>query len=195
MGVQTLNQDVKDNILHRYEKKEDVINAIRLFEGSGVRLVVDVIFGLPQLKDEVNIELIDTFNRYRPTKIQTFWLRYYPETDIVPIAKEQGLLEEQEIQDINDGIPSRAAASGGSKINPAFEKYQTILTLLPFLSKKTVNRFLKNPIKHKIPPIAKFGHIITRAFDLRNKYDSGARRYKGRMFYFIKKKLFSRGLK
>lgn len=195
MGVQTLNQQVKDNILHRYEKKEDVVKAIQLFEGSGIRIVVDVIFGLPQLREADYIELIDTFNQYRPTKIQTFWLRYYPETDIVPIAKEQGLLQEHEIEEINQGIPSRAAASGGSRINPAFEKYQTILTLLPLLSKKTIDRFLKKPQKVKVPRIAKFGHIVTRAFDLNHKYDCGARRYKGRMLYFTKKKLFTRGPK
>ena len=195
MGVQTLNQDVKDNILHRYEKKEDVVNAIKLFEGSGVRLVVDVIFGLPQLKDEDYIELIDTFNRYRPSKIQTFWLRYYPKTDIIPIAKDKGLLTETEIDEIDNGIPTRAAASGGSKIDPAFEKYQTMLTLLPFLSQKGIDNFLKNSQRVKVPRIAKFGHIVTRAFDLKNKYDCGGRRYKGRMLYFTGKKFFSRGMK
>lgn len=193
MGVQTLNQTVKDNILHRYEKKEDVIKAIDLFSNSKIRLVVDVIFGLPQLSEKDYIELIETFNEHRPTKIQTFWLRYYPGTDIIPIAENIGLLDKEEINEINEGIPTRAAVSGGSKINPAFQKYQTILTLLPFLQKKTVKRFLNSPRKDMIPNIAKFGHIFTRAFDLHNKYDVGGRRYKGRMKYYICKKLFLRG--
>ena len=192
MGVQTLNQDVKDGILQRYEKKEDVIRAIKLFEKSKVRLVVDVIFGLPQLKEEDYIELIETFNYYRPTKIQTFWLRYYPGTDIVPIAKEHGLLTDQQILEMNEGIPSRAAASGGTKIDPVFEKYQMVLTLLPFLRKRTINRFLASPRKDRIPRVAKFGHIFTRAFDINNKNDLGARRYKGRNKYFIFKKIFRR---
>lgn len=193
MGVQTLNQDVKDNILHRYETKEEVIKAIELFKNSKIRLVVDVIFGLPQLKEKDYIELIDTFNQHRPTKIQTFWLRYYPGTDIIPIAKEIGLLTEDEIHEINEGIPSRAAASGGSKIDPAFLKFQTILTFLPLLNIKTVNKFLskaRNNKKTRLPNIASFGHLITRMLDLRNAKDVGGRRYKGRMIHFTFKKIF-----
>lgn len=195
MGVQTLNQYVKDNILHRYETKEEVIKAIELFKNSKIRLVVDVIFGLPQLKAQDYIELIETFNLYRPTKIQTFWLRYYPGTDIIPIAEEMELLTEEEIYEINEGIPARAAASGGSKVAPEFKKYQTILTLLPFLSEKRINKILYKLEHNKkiwVPTISKFGHLFTRAFDIFNKYDLGGRRYKGRIMYFVKKKIFYR---
>jgi len=193
MGVQTLNQDVKTNLLHRYETKQDVIKAIELFKNSKIRLVIDVIFGLPQLKDEDYIELIETFNKHRPTKIQTFWLRYYPGTDIIPIAKKLEMLTDKEIHEINEGIPARAAASGGSKINPEFQKFQTVLILLPFLSEKKINRFLvkvRDSKKGPIPNISKFGHLFTRMLDLRNKNDSGGRRYKGRMKYFLLKKIF-----
>lgn len=189
MGVQTLNQEVKDNILHRYEKKETVVNAIRLFEKSKIRLVVDVIFGLPELTEEDYIELIETFNECRPTKIQTFWLRYYPGIDIVSIAKEHNWLTQVEIEEINQGIPTRAAASGGSKIDPKYEKYQTILTLLPYFSKKRVNKYLANIKELKIPRVSKYGHLFTRLFDLKNKNDIGGRRYKGRMIYFTMQKL------
>lgn len=196
MGVQTLNQDVKNKILHRYETKEDVVKAIELFKDSNIRLVVDVIFGLPQLTEEDYIELIETFNQHRPTKIQTFWLRYYPGTDIIPIAQEIGLLNEEEKFEIDEGIPARAAASGGSGIDPNFKKFQTILAILPLLSVKRIEQIvyrLQNNKRSWIPNISKFGHIFTRTFDLTNKYDVGGRRYKGRMIYFVLHKLFYRG--
>lgn len=193
MGVQTLNQLVKENILHRYEKKDDVIKAIDLFSNSKIRLVVDVIFGLPQLVEKDYIELIEVFNEHRPTKIQTFWLRYYPGTDIIPIAEELDLLTKKEIEEINEGIPTRAAVSGGSRINSDFQKYQTILALLPFLRRKTIQKFVSSPKKSMIPNIAKFGHVFTRAFDLRNKNDIGGRRYISRLKYFIYKKLLYGG--
>ena len=192
MGVQTLNQKVKDNILHRYEKKETVINAITLFEKSSIRLVVDVIFGLPELNEEDYIELIETFNDFRPSKIQTFWLRYYPGIDIISIARDNKWLTAKDIEDINQGIPTRAAASGGTKIEPRFEKYQTVLSMLPFLSKKRVNKILKNIKTAKFPKISKFGHLITRMLDVKNKYDVGGRRYKGRMIYFTLQKILCR---
>lgn len=195
MGVQTLNQDVKDIILHRYETKEDVIRAIELFKDSKIRLVVDVIFGLPQLKAEDYIELIETFNRHRPTKIQTFWLRFYPGTDIVPIAREKGLLTDNEVEEINEGIPSRAAVSGGSRVYKEFQKYQTVLTLLPYMSQKRVSRFVmkcRTNKKVSIPAISSWGHLFTRLFDLKNRNDLGGRRYKGRMIYFITRKILHR---
>ncbi|MDF2841836.1 MAG: Radical domain protein [Herbinix sp.] len=191
MGVQTLNQEVKDNILHRYEKKETVVNAIKLFEHSKIRLVVDVIFGLPLLKEEDYIELIETFNENRPAKIQTFWLRYYPKIDIIDIAKDNEWLTNEDIEEINQGIPSRAAASGGTKIDAKFEKYQIILTLLPFCSKKTINTLLLKKDNLKLPAVSKYGHLFTRLFDLKNKHDVGGRRYTGRMLYFIPRKIFN----
>lgn len=196
MGVQTLNQNVKETVLHRYETKSDVINAIELFKKSKIRLVVDVIFGLPELREIDYIELVETFNQHRPTKIQTFWLRYYPETDIVLTAKEKGVLSEKEIDEINEGIPDRAAASGGSNIDKKIEKYQTILTMLPFLKKSVVNTLVDRIKKGKkvyIPNISRFGHIFTRMFDLGNKNDIGGRRYKGRLIYFTTGKLFKIG--
>lgn len=188
MGVQTLNSDVKKNILKRYETKEQVIAALDWFADSKIRLVVDVIFGLPELTEEDYIEIVDTFNQHRPSKIQTFWLRYYPGTDIVSLARDKSWLSDDEIEDIYKGVPTRACVSGGTKIIKEFQKYQTILVLMPFLSKKRVNKFINSKAK-RVPPIAKFGHIFTRAFDVFNKYDVGGRRYIGRLKYFILKKV------
>ena len=195
MGVQTLNQNVKREVLHRYETKEDVIKAIDLFKNSKIRLVVDVIFGLPQITENDYVELVETFNQHRPTKIQTFWLRYYPGTEIISIAKEKGELNEKEIKEINEGIPARAAASGGSKTDKKYEKYQTILILLPFINKNIVKWFVKRIRNNKkiiILNVSKIGHLFTRMFDLKNKNDIGGRRYIGRLKYHMIKKLFNK---
>ena len=120
-------------------------------------------------------------------------MRYYPGTDIIPIAEELDVLTKKEIEEINEGIPTRAAVSGGSRINSDFQKYQTILALLPFLRRKTIQKFVSSPKKSMIPNIAKFGHVFTRAFDLRNKNDIGGRRYISRLKYFIYKKLLYGG--
>lgn len=189
MGIQTLNPWVKKNILHRPESKESVQSAINNFRNSKIRLVVDVIFGLPLLKEEDYKNLIETFNKYMPDKIQTFWLRYYPRTDIVGIAKKHNFISNNEIEDIENGVPGRAAASGGSHIDSKLEKYQTALSLLPympeFLRKNLIDR---NWIRF-MPRISGYGHLFTRMLDVKNPYDIGARRYKGRMIYFTAKKL------
>lgn len=194
MGIQTLNPWVKKNILNRPESEESVKNAIRLFENSNIRLVVDVIFGLPLLQEKDYNHLIKVFNQHMPTKIQTFWLRYYPRTDIVATAKAHNFITDTEIEEIEGGVVRRAAASGGSRVDTKLEKYQTALSLLPYLPEG----FRKNLIDRNwirfMPRISGYGHLFTRLFDVKNPYDIGARRYKGRMLYFTAKKLlpFSR---
>lgn len=195
MGVQTLNQNVKREILHRYETKDDIIKAIDLFRGSKIRLVVDVIFGLPQTTEKDYIELLETFNQHRPSKVQTFWLRFYPGTEIISIAKENGTLSEKEINEINEGIPNRAAASGGSKTEKKYEQYQTLLILLPFLSQNMIQMVIKRKSANKkvfIPNVSKIGHLFTRLFDLKNKNDIGGRRYVGRLKYYMMKKIINK---
>jgi radical SAM superfamily enzyme YgiQ (UPF0313 family) len=189
MGVQTLNPWVKENILRRFESQEKVENAIRTFGKSNIRIVTDVIFGLPLLKGEDYYHLIDTFNKHLPTKVQTFWLRYYPSTDIIDLAKNNQLLTDSQIEEINDGIPSRAAASGGSFIDPKLERYQTALSLLPYLPKWFRSNLVKKNWIRFMPKISGFGHLFTRLLDVKNKNDVGARRYKGRMIHFTAKKL------
>lgn len=190
IGVQTLNPWVKKNVLRRPESKEDIERAIDLFRKTKIRVVVDVIFGLPLLKDEDYKELIECFAEHTPTKVQTFWLRYYPRTDIIDTSLENNLLTQQEIEDINSGIPNRAAASGGSKIDRRYEKYQSALTFLPYLPKKVAKNLVKRNWVRFFPRISVFGHIFTRALDLKNRNDLGGRRYTGRMIYFTLKKLF-----
>ncbi len=189
IGVQTLNPWIKKNILRRPETKEDIEKAIDLFKKTKIRVVVDVIFGLPLLKDEDYTELLECFAEHTPTKIQTFWLRYYPKTDIIDCALENNLITQEELDDINNGVPNRAAASGGSKIDPRFEKYQTALTFLPYLPQKIARNLVKKNWVRFFPKISGFGHLLTRALDLKNKNDVGGRRYKGRMIYFLLKKL------
>lgn len=189
MGIQTLNPWVKKSILNRPESKNTVQNAIRHFEKSKIRLVVDVIFGLPLLQEQDYRELINTFNETMPTKIQTFWLRYYPRTDIVKTAKEHHLITDKEIGNIENGVPRRAAASGGSFVDSRLEKFQTTLSVLPYLPKNLRKNLLDRNWIRFMPKVSAYGHLFTRLFDVKNPYDVGARRYKGRMIYFTAKKI------
>ncbi len=190
MGIQTLNPWVKKEILKRPENKEDIARAIDLFRKSKIRIVVDVIFGLPQLNEKDYNELINFFIEHTPSKIQTFWLRYYPKTTIIDSALKYNMISSEDVENIENGIISRAAASGGSGTDKKYEKYQTALTLLPYLPKKLTQNFVEKNWMRFLPRISGFGHLLTRAFDLKNRNDVGGRRYKGRMIHFCLKKIF-----
>lgn len=190
MGVQTLNPFVKKELLNRPESQETIERAIDIFRSSKVRIVVDVIFGLPILKEDDYRTLVRAFNAHVPNKVQTFWLRYYPSTDIIEPAMRLGLVTPQDHEDILNGVPHRAAASGGTRIDPQFVRYQTLLSLLPFLPRRLVSYLIERNAIRLLPNVAGFGHLFTRLFDLGNKNDAGARRYKGRMFYFFRHKVF-----
>ena len=189
IGIQTLNPWVKKDILRRPETKEDIANAINLFRKTKIRVVVDVIFGLPLLSEGDYTELIEFFIDNMPSKIQTFWLRYYPCTDIIETALQNELLTPQELDDINNGIPSRAAASGGSRIDHKFEKYQTALTFLPYFPDFILINLIKRNWIRFLPRISGFGHLFTRMLDIRNRNDLGGRRYKGRIIHYSLKRI------
>lgn len=187
MGIQTLNQRVKKQILNRPESKDDIINAIDLLGKSKINVVVDVIFGLPYVTEEDYWELIDLFAKYKVNRIQTFWLRYYPKTRILDYVLEQGLITKEEYLDINEGVPTNAAASGGSTRDKRFEKFQTMFAIMPYLPKFIIKRIITKKKIPTLPGVSGFGHLFTRIFDITKKHDVGGRRYKGRLIYFTMK--------
>jgi radical SAM superfamily enzyme YgiQ (UPF0313 family) len=100
LGIQAVREDVRKNILHRYDTNSQIASAINLFKKSKIYLYAHIICNLPEEED---VDLTDTaefLNRHRPDMILQFFLRYYPRTEIVEIAKQRNVLNGQEINAI-----------------------------------------------------------------------------------------------
>lgn len=189
MGVQILNPEIKRTVLKRNETKETIEKVIRLFRKSKIRIEIDIILGVPLMQEEDYKELADCFNKVKPASIHTFWLRYYPSTEIVEIAKKHKILSDDEIEKIERGEPSTSSILGGSTIDKRLEKYQTLLTFLPYLSEKTVNRIITRNWIQYIPSITALNRIVLYLLDLKNNDEVIGKRYIKKTKYFILQKI------
>ena len=122
MGVQTLNPDVKD-MVGRPESHEQIRKAIHWLKGAGIRVVVDHIFGLPGQTEK---DLVDTFHFYlpeAPSRINSYWLRYFPRTPVVEPALAAGILTPDDIEELEEGRGSNSFTTGGTKPNKGFDAH------------------------------------------------------------------------
>ena len=102
MGIQSGSAHIRKDVFHRYEKQEDIIRAARLLKESGVRWIsYDFMLQHPFESDG---DLLETFELLKhfptPFELQLHGLNFLPGTDIVPLAVENGILTEEELDKI-----------------------------------------------------------------------------------------------
>ncbi len=98
MGVQTYSEQTRREYLKRHHSNESVINAIELFRKSKVFLSTGNILQLPGQTLEEGLDLVRFYNKHRVDRTIVGFLRYYPRTPIVEIAKNMGILDDKEIK-------------------------------------------------------------------------------------------------
>ncbi len=146
IGVQSLNEDLSRNVLHRNLSEQQIAQAIDILKKEKIRLVADNIVGLPGQEESDILHMAEFYNKRRVNRIYFFWLRYYPGTVIAEYAKEQGYLSEEEYNSIMDGRPSRPFSRGGNTLNRKWLGLQFLLFLLPFLPPRIVNWIIEKKI-------------------------------------------------
>ncbi len=145
MGVQAGSKRLRDDILHRSTPDEKIVGALRAFRDAGIRTTTDLIVGLPtETKEELDAT-VRLINEGQPWHLYAFWLRYYPGSEITTIARERGILSEEEILSLENGQHGRGVISGGSTREKDLltQSYQTFLLLVPILPKKIVSWLLR----------------------------------------------------
>jgi hypothetical protein len=171
MGVQTLDERNRLETLNRNCSNEQITRAINLFRKNGIYLTCDNIFGLPGQTKEQLIESAAFYASNRPNNMEVFWLRYYPRTKIVDIAKNLGLINSDFIKSIEAGRTSVGIARGGDTYSKAFSKFQLLLNLFHYMPKSLCNFILKNKIYDYLPSLRPmFVTVFFRLFN-RSKYD------------------------
>jgi radical SAM superfamily enzyme YgiQ (UPF0313 family) len=138
IGIQSLSEDLCDKILNRKSDNAKIAQAIKDLRDVGIMVQVDHLLGIPDDTLRLQEESTLFYNKYRPNILSTFWLTYYPKTAIVEIARRKGLLNDDDIDNIEEGIRLTNASylSGGSMLNPKiFSGISLLLNYLPILPK------------------------------------------------------------
>lgn len=103
-GVQTFNEDIRKNILHRYETNAQIDKAFGICDRAKVRYDVDLIFGLPLTEERDYILPIEFMEPHKYfNRLKVYLLSYYPKLPIIDKAREAGMLDVQDIERINNG--------------------------------------------------------------------------------------------
>lgn len=119
--------------MNRNTKTEQIVLAIQLIKEHDMKCIIDLILGLPGLTEEDVIESLHVLHEATPDFIRTFWLRYYPRTDIIDTARAYGLLSDQDIRDIETAKDIKGVIKGGHTCRRGLSKYANFLLLYPVL--------------------------------------------------------------
>ncbi|MSP62702.1 MAG: radical SAM protein [Myxococcales bacterium] len=103
MGIQSMDEDYRRKRLRRVERARDVERALTALEKYGVRFTLDHIFGFPGEADAAQEAALALYGRFRPHRVNTFWLTYFPGTQIFREAVAEGRLTAEEASAIERG--------------------------------------------------------------------------------------------
>ncbi|MBP7163551.1 MAG: cobalamin-dependent protein, partial [Candidatus Omnitrophica bacterium] len=137
MGIQSADEDFKNRMIKRYEKTRHIERVMQTMRKYHVELKVDHMFGLPEEPVSAQESARELYARIPPYRIQTFWMNYFPGTEMTEYALTNGFLSPEEVENLKDGNQpdfyrnsSRVMAPGNRKLYAA---YETIFKLLPIV--------------------------------------------------------------
>jgi radical SAM superfamily enzyme YgiQ (UPF0313 family) len=186
MGVQSLNEGLRREILMRRESNEDVKNAIRLFREAEIKLVADNISGIPGEGEEDLVQTLSFYNEHRPSRVSDYALRYYPGTGIVRYAKETGIISERDIEELEEGRGSRSFALGGTGAkDKGKEKLRFLMRFFLSFPKKVNDVILRKRLWRFLPSNPFVLGALLRFVEVLAGNDINAERYVARYLHFL----------
>jgi radical SAM superfamily enzyme YgiQ (UPF0313 family) len=150
IGIQTVSEDLRKRILCRDGSNEEIVRALRLLRKTNIFTYGNVMLGLPAQTEQ---EVIDTLAFCAENKVDlasTYWLRYYPKTLIVDIARRMNVLSEADVERIETGKDYAPYAIQGSTYSKNLSRIGNLILfsglmpppLLRFIVKRRYDRYV-----------------------------------------------------
>jgi len=159
-GIQSASERTRRNVLSRYESNADILRAAEICNKAKLKFSVDHIFNIPTEGVEEQVEALKLYNEMRPTTINSYWLQYFPRTEIIKTAVKEGIIKKQMVSKIEGGLTSTSVVVGiGNKdtFNPdlVYANFQFLFLLLPIMPKAFTNWVINHKIYRTIfkPPM------------------------------------------
>lgn len=144
MGVQSASERIRKDIFHRHCSNSKMLESVSYIKKAGIIISLDNIFGAPTEKEKDLKMGLDFYNQAKPDRLITFWLTYYPNTQIIETAKKHHYLSDKDIDDINNGKTGFAHGGGSSfnkKKRALYLKYELLLQLRALISNDKLYKF------------------------------------------------------
>jgi len=91
-GIESGSERIRNGILKKNLKEEDIINNSRILKKYGIKLIITNLMGLPDETLEEAFQTVEINQRIRADYIRANVLVPYPKTGVVDYAIERGLL-------------------------------------------------------------------------------------------------------
>jgi anaerobic magnesium-protoporphyrin IX monomethyl ester cyclase len=147
VGIQSLDQENRKNILDRHESNEDIGNTIDWCKKHDLPISIDYIFFPWEANEKVQVKAARFFQEHPPSRLATFYFSYLPGTPIVSWAIKNGYLKEEATEDIRKGVNAYYHAGGeyGSqqrvkKFYNNFFIFFALMTIVPYRFAKVLFR-------------------------------------------------------
>lgn len=144
MGVQSGSERIRKDIFHRFGTNEQITNSIRYIKEAGIKISVDNIFGAPS-ETEVDLKSgLELYYQTKPDRIITFWLTYYPNTEIIKIAIDKKELLPEDINKVNKGFIGFTHDGGlvNKNKNKMYQKYAVLFQLRSLIPNNRLYHFV-----------------------------------------------------
>jgi len=94
---------------------------------------------------------LEFYNKIRPSIINSYWLQYFPRTEIIKTAIEEKIIKKNMVAKIEDGLTSTSLVVGlGNKDTfvpeRTYANFQFFFMLLPVLPKAITNWVIRKEI-------------------------------------------------
>ena len=151
IGIESATPEMRKNLLLRPESNEEIIKACRDCKQAGLKLSLDHLINLCGETEQHRIDALRLYSRLRPNSMNVYTLQYYPGTAIVDAGLKAGILNEDTVDQINQGktFGSMVVGVGGKdSFDPtgAAESFRLLLTLLPFIPRPVVEFIIRRRI-------------------------------------------------
>lgn len=150
-GLQSASEKTRLNILKRFESNKEVEKAALDCHHASLNFSIDHIFNIPTEGLREYEEAISFYNKLRPSIINAYWLQYFPGTEIIQTAINEGIIKESMVKEINEGRTSTSLVvgiGGSDNFSPQllYGNFQFLFMLLPIIPKWLMEQIIKRKL-------------------------------------------------
>jgi len=188
IGIQSGSERLRRDLMHRNTTDAQIARAIQDLKDAGIRVKVDVIMGLPSESKTDLDATAHLLSRVRPWNVFAFWLRYYPDAEILRVASQLGLLRPAQIEQLTGRTrtpaPGPDAPAAGFWVpeleqTPLSHRYLNFIVLLPILPRWFVDLLVRRDLVRFFPGFLN-AFLLSNLSQLVNRDPTGEFRVRGR---------------
>jgi anaerobic magnesium-protoporphyrin IX monomethyl ester cyclase len=151
IGVQTMDEEFKNQNLKRYEKSSHIDKAMSAMIKAGLKVKVDHMLGLPGEPIEAQELARQLYAEHCPARIQVFWTCFLPGTELLKEGIEKGIVSKEQEERLNEGIDFFFFNNPDNIKDPLqiriYQGYEMLFKIYPLLPKNIRKKMTEKSVR------------------------------------------------